>query len=100
MKPIRRTIVMRGGFAYYRKRYMGVTLRGLREAFNLPHNGRFRVVIKEGGPYKIVKNCCFYRISTGGEFCGSICKDAFHQLFFKPDGRKRYSIQIKILNRR
>ncbi len=97
MKPVRRTIAMKDGAAYYRNNYVGATQFRLDEAFNLPTQGKFRVIIKEGGPYKIVKCGYFYRISIGGEFCGSVCKGVFHWLFFKPDGRKSYSIQIKVL---
>ena len=95
MKPVRRTIVMRDGTAYYRNSFVGVTQFRLDKVFNLPHNGKFRVVIKEGGPYKIVKYGYFYSISTGGESCGSVCRYSFRKFFFKPDGRKRYDIQVK-----
>jgi len=99
MKPVRRTIEMRRGFAYYRGKYMGVALGELDKAFNLPSDGKFRAVIKEGGPYKIVgvQGGFFFDISMNGECRGSICKTSFYQLFFKPDGRKRYSIQVKRL---
>jgi len=98
MKPVRRTIVMKDGFAYYRDKYLGVTLKSLDEAFNLPFDGKFRAVIKEGGPYKIVGvQGGFFDISMNGECRGSICKTSFYQLFFKPDGRKRYSIRVKRL---
>lgn len=99
MKPIRRTITMRRGVAFYRNYFVGTTVMILDKAFNLPQNGRFRVVIKEGGSYKIVnrKECCVYRISKNDKYCGKICRNSFHELFFKPDGRKRYSIQVKVL---
>ena len=97
MKPVRRTIVMRDGVAYYRNSFVGTTPVSLDMAFKLPSNGKFRVIIKEGGPYKIVKGNYFYRISKDDEYCSSICKVSFRGLFFKPDGRKRYSIQVKVL---
>lgn len=99
MKPMRRTIMMRGGIAYYRNERLGATTFSLDSAFGLPMRGKFRVIIKEGGPYKIVKSSYFYRISKNDECCGRICKGSFHGLFFKADGRKRYSIQVKMLDR-
>ena len=99
MKPIRRTIMMRNEAAFYRNRFVGTTTRTLYKAFNLPYNGRIRVIIKEGGPYKIVGYGGFFDISINGEKSGNICKTSFCELFFKPDGRKRYSIQVKILDR-
>ena len=97
MKPVRRTIEMIRGRAYYRGVSLGVTLLELDYNFNLPSCGKVRAVIKEGGPYKIVSGPVFYDISMGGKSCGGICKKSFHKLFFKPDGRKRYSIQVKTL---
>ncbi len=99
MKPIRRTIVVRDGIAYYRNKRLGATTFSLDKGFNLPRNGRLRVVIKEGGSYKIVKGHYFYHISENDEYCGQICVNSFHKSFFKPDGRKRYSIQVKTLDR-
>ena len=89
--------MMRGGIAHYRNRFVGTTQTRLDNAFNLPSNGKFRATIKEGGPYKIVKHGYFYRIKKDGECCGDVCRISFRKLFFKPDGRKGYSIQIKRL---
>ncbi len=86
---------MRGGIAYYRREYLGTIADTLDEAFNLPMNGKFRVTIKEEGPYKIVLGSYFCRIIINKEHSGYICKSVFLQLFFKPDGRKNYDIKVK-----
>jgi len=46
VKPIRRTVEMRYGMAYYHGKFLGHVLDGLRAAFDLPYNGEFSVTIK------------------------------------------------------
>ena len=74
---------------------LGSTAYSLDKTFNLPMNGKFRVVIKEGGPYEIVSKKYICRIAMNGEQKSFVCREVFYKLFFKPDGRKSYDIQVK-----
>jgi len=102
MKPVRRIVEIRYGMAYYHGKCLGATIFGLGNMFNLPSAGKFKVVIEEKieGVYKITPwgnhFYCVQMISGSPYSC--ICRKAFQELFrFKPDGRKRYDIQIKKL---
>jgi len=92
---------MRYEGVYYRGKCLGGVWGRLIKTFDLPINGKFRIIIKADGPYKIAvwhKSSCLYSIRKGGVYSGCLCRKAFQELFrFKPDGRKRYDIQIKKL---
>ena len=92
-----RTIKIRYGRVYYRGVCKGMFAPSLREHFGLSQFGKARITIEEKGPYRFALTCdsSLYEISKNSEYISVVCCDVFERLFFKPDGRKSYSITVK-----
>ena len=96
-----RTLEMRNGSVYYRGIKVGALMWILKTNFGLNPDGKVKITIKEKGLYQIRPHIYYpslYVLNKKGiGKIGCICIKQFDQLFFKPDGRKRYDIIVKRL---
>ena len=83
--------------AHYRDVNRGYVTTGIRNHFKLLYNGKVRITIKEEGPYKLIPRymSSMTEIHKDSSYIGIVCGEGFTELFFKPDGRKSYSITVK-----
>ncbi len=97
MKKTRRTIKIRDCLVYYRGKSRGILTCSIREHFRLSQFGKVRITIEEKGPYKFKPSCndTLYELYKDSKYAGVICREQFERLFFRPDGRKSYSITVK-----
>ena len=95
---MKRTIEMRGETAFYGNREIGYIVQDLRHHFGLVAWFRYRITITKGSEYRIKQHsdAGYYKIVQNNRDRGRVCSSAFERLFFKPDGRKRYDIKVKL----
>lgn len=96
---MRRTIEIKREDAYYRGQELGWLNCVIQKRFGFANGNRYAVTIKEGSRYRFEYSATGYnwlieRVSDG-LYMGLVCVDTFSELFFKPDGRKRYDIIVR-----
>ncbi len=103
MEKTRTITVDVDGEAFYRGKELGYLQKDIRREFNvsLYMKGKYRVTIRErkNGLYQFKKDIdsYFYKLRkyNSKDYIGLICRIELRKLFFKVDGRKRYSIVVK-----
>ena len=97
---MKRTITInRTGRYFYRGVERGYITIHSRVQWNLK-KGTYRITVAEGGKYRFKLNkpsFAWYDIYENDNFFDRLCCDLFDELFFKPDGRKKYNITVKKL---
>ena len=92
-----RTIKMIYNCAHYRDVHRGYVTTGIRNHFKLPCHGKVKIIIKKRGPYRLTPRymSSMIEIHKDSRYIGIVCGEEFIRLFFRPDGRKGYSITVK-----
>ena len=72
---------------------------GIWDHFNFKFSGTYEIAITEEGDYRfkadpIDKTKTTYLLFKKNVEIWHICRDQFHKMFFKPDGKKTYSIIV------
>lgn len=94
---MKRTIKIDSGRHYfYKGKDRGYITLSTMKRFGLTE-GKYTISITEGDEYRFELSWClpWYTIYKNGAKFDSICAELFDQLFFKPDGRKRYNITVQ-----
>ena len=92
---MKRTITMKNEGVYYKNRHISYLYPYIRSYFHL-RDGRYVITITEGTQFRFVKrNCFFYLFYDKNKPAGCFCSRLFSKLFFEPDGRKRYDIDVR-----
>jgi formylmethanofuran dehydrogenase subunit E len=105
---MRRTIEMKGEYAYYRGKRLDYLLSTVIQHFNFEDSGKHVVTIVEGTKYRIILDpdqmvsnsddielYAFLPVGGTGYERLYICREYFDKIFFKPDSNKTYDITVK-----
>ena len=95
---MRRKIEMKNGRLYFKGSYIGEPTTSTRHAFGLTSNGFYNITITEGTMFRATIDPSFYNIYVGDrgyKFVGSMCRNAFEQIFFKLEPKQTYDVIVK-----